>query len=1016
MLISLCLMSQAQSIFTSTNLGGDWTDPTSWSENNQGNINDSDGIPDTDDNVIITSGNPITIATATGQNVNDLTLTDGELTFTISGADLNVRGELLVNGTSTSLLTASADFATDPRIDMLGLLSVDASASLNIGGVLSRVVGATTINGRLAFISTVGTKIFSNITLESTGTWDNSTVTESFLIDGNIINNGGVWNGCSDAETCKYVMRATASSISGTGAINMTDIVVNSPDVCTNNGTLIVTDNIVGTGTIVNGASGALTLSENGSYTIATNGTLTLNEPGNIVIYGGTVADILLPGPFYNLQINVDDPATLIQMNGSDVAVDNDLTITSGKLRLQTANTLTVGGDVNIQTNGEFEPNATVSIASITGNINMTGGLYDQNGSSVSVGGDFLVSGGSLTLDNALSSLAITGNYEASGGNTDLNRGGIQFVDMNVTLGASVAIANPAITSTGTVTVDNGSLIVDGASGTYIFNNIVVNTSGVWDATSAYDPTINGNLTNHGMFTGCVTTTGCNYTLTSVSGIITGSAAMANMSDFVLNDGANYTNTNTSGVAITDRLATTSGTGTFVNGANGVMSYGGSTGGLTVSNFTASATGNTVTYNSTTANQALKTTTDNTYQSLIIDKADGIDVTTTAELTINGMLTLTAGDLVMGAQNLIIGTNASISGAGPTSFIEGSGAGVLRRNVASIGSYSIPIGGTNYSPITIELTEGTLGANASLDFSVTDAAHPNRNRDNTGDTTPGDDDGTVATDFLDIYWTVGGNDITAPVYHATYQYNASDFTQTTESNMVGVLYRTLPGTATLDWLARGIVSPGMNTVSFTDINAFGDLYAMDNTLNRLPIVLLSFDAKQVQNRVEVYWSTTSETNNSFFTIERSENGVGFEPVIFLNGAGNSESTIHYKVTDIHPLLGRSYYRLKQTDFNGNFAYSELISVLYERADLTSDFELYPNPSPMGGNLILTGNFSEVKNLTITGPDGVVIYSKDLSSYTGSQFQLVLPSSMLPGIYFVSLIQSDQRFSRKLIVR
>jgi hypothetical protein len=91
----------------------------------------------------------------------------------------------------------------------------------------------------------------------------------------------------------------------------------------------------------------------------------------------------------------------------------------------------------------------------------------------------------------------------------------------------------------------------------------------------------------------------------------------------------------------------------------------------------------------------------------------------------------------------------------------------------------------------------------------------------------------------------------------------------------------------------------------------------------LPIELVSFDAgKNEEQRVTLTWVTASEINNNFFTIERSKNGFDFVPILNIPGAGNSTSTLHYSIEDENPLEGDNYYRLKQTDYDGAFTYSE----------------------------------------------------------------------------------------------
>ena len=73
--------------------------------------------------------------------------------------------------------------------------------------------------------------------------------------------------------------------------------------------------------------------------------------------------------------------------------------------------------------------------------------------------------------------------------------------------------------------------------------------------------------------------------------------------------------------------------------------------------------------------------------------------------------------------------------------------------------------------------------------------------------------------------------------------------------------------------------------------------------------------KKKENYVDVNWITATEINNNYFTLERSATGINFEPIGYVQGAGNSTSTINYVFKDRDPLNGIGYYRLKQTDFD-----------------------------------------------------------------------------------------------------
>ena len=77
--------------------------------------------------------------------------------------------------------------------------------------------------------------------------------------------------------------------------------------------------------------------------------------------------------------------------------------------------------------------------------------------------------------------------------------------------------------------------------------------------------------------------------------------------------------------------------------------------------------------------------------------------------------------------------------------------------------------------------------------------------------------------------------------------------------------------------------------------------------------MISFKAVLANNNVLLNWSTASETNNDYFTIERSIDGINFRSVLTKRGAGNSTSRRNYEAIDDNPIEGQSYYRLKQTD-------------------------------------------------------------------------------------------------------
>jgi len=117
----------------------------------------------------------------------------------------------------------------------------------------------------------------------------------------------------------------------------------------------------------------------------------------------------------------------------------------------------------------------------------------------------------------------------------------------------------------------------------------------------------------------------------------------------------------------------------------------------------------------------------------------------------------------------------------------------------------------------------------------------------------------------------------------------------------------------------------------------------NNVDNPLPIELLSFDAKKGDGfYVDLSWITASEQNNDYFTVEHSQFGKDWYEVGIVKGAGNSNSILKYKLRDNKPFEGLSYYRLKQTDFDGSFTYSDIRVVNFTSE--SPEILVYPNPS------------------------------------------------------------------------
>lgn len=166
------------------------------------------------------------------------------------------------------------------------------------------------------------------------------------------------------------------------------------------------------------------------------------------------------------------------------------------------------------------------------------------------------------------------------------------------------------------------------------------------------------------------------------------------------------------------------------------------------------------------------------------------------------------------------------------------------------------------------------------------------------------------------------------------------------------------------------------------------------TYSMLPVELVEFSADALKDKVKLQWATVTEINNDNFTIERSTDGSNWKEIKQVKGAGNTTDRIDYSSYDENPVNGTNYYRIKQTDFDGKFIYSEIRQVKFTGSTVIS---VYPNPND--GNTISFKGISRPADMVMTVRDaaGSSVYSSTLSSNNAQ-----LPV-LKAGIYVISLV-------------
>lgn len=176
----------------------------------------------------------------------------------------------------------------------------------------------------------------------------------------------------------------------------------------------------------------------------------------------------------------------------------------------------------------------------------------------------------------------------------------------------------------------------------------------------------------------------------------------------------------------------------------------------------------------------------------------------------------------------------------------------------------------------------------------------------------------------------------------------------------------------------------------------------------LPIELLSFQATEFDKAVELLWVTATEIDNDYFSIERSTDGARFETVITIDGGGNSIEVLNYTFIDDQPFEGVSYYRLKQTDYNGEFTYSDIETVNFDGKEMLEISRARPNPFTNQLAIDFQSGSDEIIRVQVYNMQSQVIYITDFEANEGLN-SVLIDANEIPaaGVYYVVLTSNNQ---------
>ncbi len=289
--------------------------------------------------------------------------------------------------------------------------------------------------------------------------------------------------------------------------------------------------------------------------------------------------------------------------------------------------------------------------------------------------------------------------------------------------------------------------------------------------------------------------------------------------------------------------------------------------------------------------------------------------------------------------------------------------------------------------------------------------------------------GLVGNQYSNCVWTINptGGNINNFTYDLNLNYDAAITGSIDDVTAIRIaknpyIFPLVTSPIVNDYAPYGTVVNTVNkTAKISGIIGFSDFILFKGSIVSLPIELLDFNAIKNSNVIDINWATAAEINNDFFTIEKSSNGLEFETVTIVKGAGNSSNKIEYYTVDDNPYKGISYYRLKQTDYDGKFTFSKLVAVDFTETSNNLSFDIFPNPiSQNESTNIRINQFQPETEVLVVVRNllGQELYSKVLmTDFSGNSIIAVDVENRLPaGTYLIIGTSLNHTFNKYLVIK
>ena len=196
-----------------------------------------------------------------------------------------------------------------------------------------------------------------------------------------------------------------------------------------------------------------------------------------------------------------------------------------------------------------------------------------------------------------------------------------------------------------------------------------------------------------------------------------------------------------------------------------------------------------------------------------------------------------------------------------------------------------------------------------------------------------------------------------------------------------------------------------NTPSFSQFRIHG----ANNNNAPLPIVLKNFEGKKLTSSDELTWTTNSESNNAYFNLQHSTDGINFETIAKVNSKainGNSSNELNYQAINSRPVLGHNYYRLQQVDIdNKTSIHAKMLDLIWGANGSTVN--IYPNPTSDVLNIDLYTNTALNTTVKVLDMSGRVIKQIQLKSIAGINNITISLGEFTTGLYTVQVYENNK---------